>query len=97
MVCFRAAGLSKDDAADDSGTELPVGVFEHAPVRITAGDGDPDLARRDAHLSADTQQLQANSFALGARPPGSGKSQSAEAGDEEISSGRQVQTELVGP
>ena len=47
-----------------SGTELDLGVFECTPVRITAGDGDPDFAYGDAYLSADTQQLQTNGFVL---------------------------------
>ncbi len=54
---FRAVGLSKNGTANASGTELPVGVFKHAPVRITAGQRHPDLACGKAHLSADTQQL----------------------------------------
>jgi hypothetical protein len=72
-MVFRLAGCQRAILPKHLGTELQEGVLADTPVRITAAERHPDLARGDAYLSADTQQLQANSFTLGSRPPGPGK------------------------
>jgi hypothetical protein len=37
--------------------QLMIDMSERAGMRVAAGDRNPDLARRDAHLGSDAQQL----------------------------------------
>jgi hypothetical protein len=58
----RTAGCERKLAKElycvfDSAAQLLMGLSEDTPMRIAASDGDPDLARCDAHLSADAEQL----------------------------------------
>ena len=68
-----------------------MGLSEDTPVRIAAGDRDPDLARRDAHLSADAEQLGTDGLALCPRPGCARKREPAKGTHQHIGGRREIQ------